>query len=98
VHRNLTLFCSHLVQLQQQAYHKLLEQSTANAREATEQANKLEIKISKYNAYSEYYKKLSTKLLEGSNSLKEEAQALRDNAALLDEFCIIIILINYLIC
>jgi hypothetical protein len=37
---------------------KLLEQSTANARKATEQANKLEIKISKYNAYSEYYKKL----------------------------------------
>jgi hypothetical protein len=32
-----------------------------------------------------YYKKLSTKLLEGSNSLKEEAQALRDNANLLDE-------------
>jgi hypothetical protein len=45
---------------------KLLEQSTANAQEATEQANKLEIKISKYNAYSEYYTKLATKLLEGS--------------------------------
>jgi hypothetical protein len=29
---------------------KLLEQSTANAQEATEQANKLEIQISKYNA------------------------------------------------
>jgi hypothetical protein len=31
---------------------KLLEQSTANVQEATEQANKLEIQISKYNAYS----------------------------------------------
>jgi hypothetical protein len=30
---------------------KLLEQSTANARKATEQANKLEIKISKYKIY-----------------------------------------------
>ncbi|VVM17339.1 hypothetical protein BSPWISOXPB_4618 [uncultured Gammaproteobacteria bacterium] len=64
---------------------KLLEQSTANARKATEQANKLEIKISKYNAYSEYYTKLATKLLEGSGLLNEDAQKLRDNATLLDE-------------
>ncbi|VVM22807.1 hypothetical protein BSPWISOXPB_5228 [uncultured Gammaproteobacteria bacterium] len=64
---------------------KLLEQSTANARKATEQANKLEIKISKYNAYSEYYTKLATKLLEGSDLLNEDAQKLRDNATLLDE-------------
>jgi hypothetical protein len=64
---------------------KLLEQSTANSQKATEQANKLEIKISKYNAYSEYYKKLSTKLIEESNSLNKDAQALRDNANLLDE-------------
>jgi uncharacterized short protein YbdD (DUF466 family) len=49
----------------------LLEQSTANTQKATEQANKLEIKISKYNAYSEHYKKLSTKLLKGSDLLKE---------------------------
>jgi hypothetical protein len=35
----------------------------------------LEIKISKYNAYSEYYKKLSTKLIEESNSLNKDAQA-----------------------
>ncbi|VVH50866.1 Rhs family protein, partial [uncultured Gammaproteobacteria bacterium] len=64
---------------------KLLEQSTANTQKATEQANKLEIKISKYNAYSEHYKKLSTKLLKGSDLLSEDAQALRDNADLLDE-------------
>ncbi|VVM22037.1 hypothetical protein BSPWISOXPB_2586 [uncultured Gammaproteobacteria bacterium] len=63
----------------------MLEQSTANARKATEQANKLEIKISKYNAYSEYYTKLATKLLEGSGLLNEDAQKLRDNATLLDE-------------
>jgi hypothetical protein len=40
------------------------------------QANKLEIKISKYNAYSEYYTKLATKLLEGSGLLNEDAQNL----------------------
>jgi hypothetical protein len=52
---------------------------------STEQANKLEIQISKYNAYSEYYTKLATQLLEGSGLLNEDAQKLRDNAALLDE-------------
>jgi hypothetical protein len=50
---------------------RVLEQSTANAHEATEQANKLEIQISKYNAYSEYYTKLATQLLEGSGLLNE---------------------------
>jgi hypothetical protein len=44
--------------------------------EATEQANKLEIQISKYNAYSEYYTKLATQLLEGSGLLNEDAQKL----------------------
>jgi hypothetical protein len=38
-----------------------------------------------YNAYSEYYTKLATKLLEGSDLLNEDAQKLRDNATLLDE-------------
>jgi DNA-binding protein H-NS len=52
------------VRVVEQYLSKLLEQSTANAQEATEQANKLEIKISKYNAYSEYYTKLATQLLE----------------------------------
>jgi hypothetical protein len=43
-----------------------------------------QIQISKYNAYSEYYTRLATQLLEGSGLLNEDAQKLRDNAALLD--------------